>query len=423
MRKPFKSTLPLRSLAAAVILAGTLVPQMACSRVAASGVATPANTADPAAGASGPAAAAGTKKVEIRDPNMNNMVAYTLTIPANWNFQGAVLVDPSCGANPTTVAYRVWSDDLRYGVQRMPEVNWYTPSDPRIILGKGCKPMDAMNSVQYAGMVMPTLRPNSTLVSTSPAPQAASLEQNAKQMTQVLGASANRLGLPPSKFGWDATQLRIEYNLGTAPEEEFLQVLEQTSDDASSMIVSRPGQILRTQTGWNKRTTAWIVAERAPKGQLDASRAKLEAVRSSLTVNPEWDHAIGDLIRKRGAAAIQQSWKVFNANYKANQDAYNARFAQGQQFIQNMQAQGDKRNAEFAAYEDSRTRHTADQVDAILDRQYYVDPSSGQTSTISTTFTNNWANGQGDKVLTNIQGYDPNGTVSGNWTQLQPIKH
>jgi hypothetical protein len=411
MNTSSRSLLRLSAISATVVLlTAALVPQIACSRLTATG--------EPPATSSG----GGTKKVEIRDPNMNNMVAYTLTIPANWNFQGAVLVDPSCGAAPTTVAYRVFSDDLRFGVQRMPEVSWFTPSDSRIPLGK-CKTMDALSAVQYAGMVMPVLRPNSQLVSTTTAPQADGLAANAKQMEQMLGASAARYNQPPPKFGWDAKELRIEYNLGSQPEEEFLQVMEQVSDTPSSMIVSKPGQILKTQWAMTKRTTAWIVSERAPKGQLDAARAKLEAIRASLAVNPEWDKAMGDLIRQRGAAMIAQSWKTFNANYKANQDAYDARFAQGQQFIANMQAQGDKRNADFAAYEDSRTRHTADQVDAILDRQYYVDPSSGQTSTISTTYTNNWSNGQGDHVLTNIQGYDPNGSVQGNWTQLQPIKH
>ena len=400
--------------AAVVLLAATLVPQIACSRL------TPDSW--PGGGDPPAPASAGTKKVEIRDPNMNNMVAYTLVIPANWNFQGAVLLDPNCGATPNTVAYRVWSDDLKYGVQRMPEVNWFTPSDPRIFLGKQCKKMDALTAVQYAGMVMPVLRPNSQLISTTTAPQADFLVQNDKQMEQMLGATAARYNQPAPKFSSDAKELRIQYNLGSQPEEEFLQVMEQVSDTPSSIMVNKPGQILKTAWANNKRTTAWIVSERAPKGQLDAARAKLEAIRVSLAVNPEWDKAIAELIRQRGAAMIAQSWKTFNANYKANQDAYNARFAQGQQFIANMQAQGDKRNADFAAYEDGRTRATADKVDQILDRQYYVDPSSGQTSTISTTYTNNWSSG-GDTIMTNIQGYDPNGSVQGNWTQLQPIKH
>jgi hypothetical protein len=367
--------------------------------------------------------AQGTKKVEIRDPNMNNMVAYTLVIPSNWNFQGAVLTNPSCGAPPTTVAYRVWSDDLKYGVQRMPEVSWFTPADPRVPIGKTCKKLDALDAVQYAGLIMPVIRPNSTLIATSTAPQAEGLASFIKQEEANSASTAAMYHLPASTFGGDAKQLRIEYKLGSQPEEEFFQVMERTSDDPVSVIVSRPGQVLRMQSVTNKTTVAWIVSERAPKGQLDVAHPKLEAVRISLTMNPVWDRAVSDRIRQQGAAAIQASWKMFNAGYKASADAAAARYKQGQAFIDNMQQQGDKRNADFAAYENSRTRHTADQVDAILDRQYYVNPSSGTTSTISTTYTNNWQSGTGDAILTNIQGYDPNGSVQGNWTQLEPIKH
>jgi len=96
---------------------------------------------------------------------------------------------------------------------------------------------------------------------------------------------------------------------------------------------------------------------------------------------------------------------------------------QSQEFNANMRAQGDRRNEEFKQQQARKTAHTADEVDYILDQQYYVNPANGQTSTISTTYTNNWQNGAGQQVLTNIQGYDPNGQVSGNWTQLQPIQH
>ena len=352
---------------------------------------------------------------------MHNMVAYTLEIPANWNFQGAVLLDPGCGGSSTSVAYRTWSDDLRYGVQRMPEVIWFTTSDHTPY--GNCKMLDAMNSMQYAGLVLPTLRPNATLLKVSTAPQAGDLAANAKNNQASVGAIAAQYHQPVPTYGYDAKELRISYNLGSQPEEEFLQVLEQTNDTPTLKFVSRPGEKPRTESTSALRTTAWIVSERAPKGQLDASRAKLEAIRSSLTVNPQWDYAMGELIRKRGYKMIQDSWTVFNARMKADQNAYNQRFANGEAFIKNMQTQGDQRNADFAAYEDSRTRATNDKVDAILDRQYYVDPSNGQTSTISTTYTNNWSNGGGDAILTNIQGYDPNGYVQGNWTQLQPIKH
>jgi hypothetical protein len=37
-----------------------------------------------------------TKEVEVRDPFYNNMVAYTMTIPKDWVFEGTVLHGPAC---------------------------------------------------------------------------------------------------------------------------------------------------------------------------------------------------------------------------------------------------------------------------------------------------------------------------------------
>ncbi len=368
------------------------------------------------------AGAGKTQQVKIMDPYFN-MVAFTMTIPAGWNFQGVVMTGPGCDMDQSIVAYRVWSDDLRYGVQRMPMVSWYTVQDPRTILGPRCKKMEALDAGQYADMVIPTLRPGAKVLKVDTAPQAAGLIESNKQMEAVLAANADRLHQPHPRFSSDAKQIRVEYLMGKEPEEEFLQVMEQISEMPVSTIVSRPGQVLRTQWMTTRKTDAWIVAERAPKGQLDAATGQLEAIRMSLTENPEWDKKVADWIRDRSNAQIRQSWAITNASLKASAQQHDALMAQGQAFNDNMRAQGDKRNAQFAQQQDAKTRHTADEVDHILDQQYYVNPSNGQTSTISTTYSNNWQNGAGQQVLTNIQGYDPNGQVQGNWTQLQPIKH
>jgi hypothetical protein len=369
-----------------------------------------------------PALAGATKEVQITDPNFN-MVAYTLTIPAGWNFQGVVMTGPGCDMDQSIVAYRVWSDDLRYGVQRMPTVSWYTVQDERTLLGPKCKKMAALGAAEYAQMVLPTLRPGAEVLGIDTAPQAAGLIEGNKQMEAALGANADRLHLPHPHYSSDAKQLRISYLMGKEPEEEFLQVMEQVSETPKSTIVSRPGQVLKTQWMTTRKTDAWIVAERAPKGQLDAATPQLEAIRMSLKENPEWDQKVAAWMQDRTNAVIRQSWAITNASLKASAEQHDALMARGQAFNDNMRAQGDKRNAEFAQSQDAKTRHTADEVDRILDQQYYVNPANGQTSTISTTYSNNWQNGAGQQVLTNIQGYDPNGQVQGNWTQLQPIKH
>lgn len=381
-----------------------------------------------AAVASGPAQAglsgigSATKEVQIIDPNFQ-MVAYTLTIPADWNFQGTVMTGPGCDVDQSIVAYRVWSDDLRYGVQRMPSVSWYTVQDERTVLGPKCKKMGAIGAEEYARAILPVLRPGATVLAVTTAPQAASMIEGNKQMEVQLAANADRLHLPHPHYSSDAKQLRVEYLMGKEPEEEFLQAMEQISETPQSTIVSRPGQILKTQWMMTHKTEAWIVAERAPKGQLDAATPKLEAIRASLRSNPEWEKKLVAWMQDRTNASIRASWAITNASLKASQQQHDAMMERGRAFNEKMQADGDRRNAQFAAQQDAKTRHTADVVDHLLDQQYYVNPSTGRTSTISTTYSNNWENGGGDRVLTNIQGYDPNGLVQGNWTQLQPIKH
>lgn len=363
-----------------------------------------------------------TKDVQIMDPNFQ-MVAYTLTIPADWNFQGAVMTGPGCDVDQSIVAYRAWSDDLRYGVQRMPTVAWFTVQDERTVLGTRCKKMGPMGAEAYGRTVLPILRPGASVLAVTTAPQAASMIESNKQMEAQLAANADRLHLPHPHYESDAKQLRIQYLLGKEPEEEFLQVMEQISETPQSTIVSRPGQVLKTQWMTTRKTEAWIVAERAPKGQLDAATPRLEAIRSSLRANPEWLKKVTEWMQDRTNASIRTSWAITNASLKAGQQQHDAMMERGREFNARMQADGERRNADFAAQQDAKTRHTADVVDHILDQQYYVNPSTGRTSTISTTYTNNWENGGGDKVLTNLQGYDPNGLVQGNWTQLQPIKH
>jgi len=364
-----------------------------------------------------------TKEVQIVDPYFN-MVAYTMTIPAAWNFQGAVMTDRAAiwtsRWSPTVFGATIYATGCS-ACRSSPGIRSRIQGR---CWGRSAKKMPALTATDYGNKVIPTLRPGAQIVSVNTAPQAAGLVESNKQMEAVLAANADRLRQPHPRFSSDAQQFRVQYAMGKDPEEEFLQVMEQVSEMPASTMVSRPGQVLRTQWTMTRKTEAWIVAERAPKGQLDAAARQLEVIRMSLKENPEWDKKIGEWIRDRGNAQIRQSWAITNASLKASAQQHDALMARGQAFNDNMRAQGDRRNAEFARAQDAKSRHTADEVDHILDQQYYVNPSNGQKkSTISTTYSNNWQNGAGEQVLTNIQGYDPNGQVQGNWTQLQPIKH
>ena len=207
---------------------------------------------------------------------MNNMVAYTLTIPATWNFQGAVLVDPGCGATPTTVAYRVFTDDLRYGVQRMPEVSWYTPLRPphhrRQILQEArrcqCNPVRRHDHAHPAAelearqhLPRPTgRRPRRIRQADGAVPQRQC--QSPRYATLKV-----RLGTPRSSVSNTTSALSLK--------KSFLQVMEQTQ--RRPLVHDRqpprpdsahPVRLQQAHHRLDRRGNA------PPKGQLDASRAK-----------------------------------------------------------------------------------------------------------------------------------------------------
>ena len=378
----------------------------------------------------------GMKQVQVVDPQFN-MVAFTLTIPANWSFEGAVLTGPGCDGDTSTFAYRAWSDDLSYGIQRTPQLAWYTPQDPRTPIGPKCKKMRALAAGEYGALIAPTLRPGSRVVNESEAPEAEAVARVTQNLEQAMAQSAGQMGMQRPHFSSDAKRLRLEYTMGNQPEEEFMDVMEQVGDTASPTVTSQSGQALRYQNMMTKKTLAWVITERAPQGRLDAMAGQLDAIRTSLKINPDWDNRVAQWMKDRGAQRDRQSWQMTQSTLQLGQQQHNALMNQHQADMNSIAAQGQQRkdqfdtqqagkaenNSQFQARMNAKSAHISDVTDFVLDQQYYVNPVNGNRSTISTTYSNNWQSGSGQQVLSNIKGYDPNGDVPGNWTQLQPILH
>jgi hypothetical protein len=68
------------------------------------------------------ASAEATRVVIITDPILN-MQAYSLSIPANWIFDGAVVPGTSCNDGPFPV-FRMMSPDGLTGVKQLPRLDW-----------------------------------------------------------------------------------------------------------------------------------------------------------------------------------------------------------------------------------------------------------------------------------------------------------
>jgi hypothetical protein len=55
-------------------------------------------------GASGPASSSGATRVEyVKDPTLNNMNAFGVTMPAKWHFQGVLIQGGNCASLPFMV--------------------------------------------------------------------------------------------------------------------------------------------------------------------------------------------------------------------------------------------------------------------------------------------------------------------------------
>ena len=97
---------------------------------------------------------------------------------------------------------------------------------------------------------------------------------------------------------------------------------------------------------------------------------------------------------------------------------------------QNATAQMDRQTQQahnFTAQMNQSTAHTRDYQDILLDQQYYVNPQSGETSTVSGRFNHTFVNGPATSNATTVvqtdSNFNPNGAAGYNWTELMPVHH
>jgi hypothetical protein len=183
-----------------------------------------------------------------------------------------------------------------------------------------------------------------------------------------------------------------------------------------------------------------VSGARTPQEQLQAHEAAIKAMGNSFRANPDYTAKYAAYMQDATNKSIAASWAVTNSILRIGAQEQAQRTAQSQAFIQNMQKQGDARNAAFQAHEDQRTAgvadfnaheaqrsaHAADVSDYLLDQQLYVNPTTGEKSKQSNQYNHTYSNGTGPGsavMQTNSPNSNPNSALVGNWTELQPIHH
>jgi hypothetical protein len=344
-----------------------------------------------------PAGPGGTKLVTITDPVLN-MPAFSLTIPSNWIFEGAVFPGTSCNDGPFPV-FRLTTPDGLIGIKQLPRLDWSWSENPRqpSKAGPDCLPykkeISAAEMLKYMVGVLQV-----EFVKDEPTPDLAEMQksaaaQNSPQMFRTV----------------DKARATVRYHINKIVMDERLNVFVSCTT-------------LRT-TGYHN-CNAGISRTWAPQGKYvdDTYRS----ISKTFAVDQQWMNARGRIaiqklkdlsdqelamIKKQGEEAERRS----KAQYNAFQQSQAMHQRQHEDFMASMQRGTDMSMKRAADISNTNHRIADDWCDYSLDQQKRLDPRTGEITKDSSAYSYTWINEFGEHYQTNDFNDNPNGGPKGNW--------
>jgi hypothetical protein len=327
--------------------------------------------------------------------------AMDLLVPFAWGFKGSVVgnTNEGCFSDLFAVSWEATSGDGSVAFQGAPNDSWqYTDdlaelrklTDPNRralgLQGKPCPVKKPMKAEDYFRQnVLSAFPSGSTVVSVEPFPE---LNQMARK----------QLGLPPDDASnggsarTDAIRARVEFQKDGKTLEDWVTLV----------VVTR---IFRQGRGAFYDCHAIdVMALRAPKGQLDANEKLFKVMISSVRPEPKWQAYSNGNIAKLYQAEAQKEATIDSmvANFQ-NQVA---------QTIMGVTANAQRGSLSSAFGADQNIRGV----------QTFRDPTTGRTMELSNQYDHAWLNGSNEYIMSDDANFNPNGQLSGNWNQLQPVR-
>jgi hypothetical protein len=211
----------------------------------------------------------------------------------------------------------------------------------------------------------------------------------------------HQLGLPPTAAGGSASGVRTDsarahlvYNDDKGqPYEEWV----------TAVIVVRP-----IPTGGSGTAYDWhavmVMAYRTPRGKLDSNDRLFKLIASTIHPELEWEKwsngVIASLYGKKQEELAKQS----------------AMLAQFRQHV------ADTINSVVANREAGANHAAFGEGQIIRGVQTFRDPASGATFELSNQYDHAWLNGSNQYVMSDDPNFNPNGSLSGNWSALQVVR-
>jgi len=365
------------------------------------------------------------RKEAVSDPQYS-MTAFTVDVPSNWKFAGAIARETGCHSTGPSMKFTMASDDGATSVIALPPVQWNWSSDKNFQLSlfhAGCTVMDFQTAAAFLiNIAIPSARPNAHIEAILPlTPEGqASVRAQQQRAQESNNQMAARYGLKPMKTVIDGARVKVDYVRNGKPVEEMFVTVIDCLESQVQMGYRAP---ISTNLHCSNRG---LTIMRAPKGQLDAfiARPEIADLSKSVQINPEWMGRVNADAKAAFDAAQKRNHDQFENFMKNAQAQHDAQLEQGRQF-QEMQkrktaAAMSADRANQAAIDDAAHRT----VLYSLDRQDFIDPNTGKTIEASSLYSHQWiSSDQGTLIQTNDPTLDPNGAVypvAQSWTELVP---
>jgi len=353
-----------------------------------------------------PAGAQSLTTVAITDPAYG-IKAFNISIPAGWKFDGTVIPGPECSRVPMPV-FRAYSPDGLSEMRLLPGFNWtFHPGFKGFRPVSGCLPYTGpMSAADFLKHYVEMVAGNNGLHVVGPMAVGAAYQQ------RVAGVAQNMNHIAPNIRGSaEAAALRVETVNGTFIIEQRLRAYVECRVASSGPDTNGGG------------CSAHVDVERAPKGKLDAlcelvdahdlvktphEDAWLQRVQQTMAQRAREDQAQLTRQEQASQAILKKQFDDFMATSQRNHEAFMAQ--------QESSFRSSMNNANAAM--NARTTAASDWVDYALDQQTVV--GQGGVAKVSNSYTHTWSSTVGNQTQwfqTNDPNANPNGALSGNWTE------
>lgn len=329
------------------------------------------------------------RKIEVHDPGVG-CTAFTMLVPIEWKTEGGVLWQMQY-ANLASARFRAFDAKSGVALELFPVVPgcWeesgsYAAQRGQNYLGSVVWPPPRDVEQYVREVLVPTVRANVRglkIVSATALPKVASeVEKNVVEQGVTKRVTAGKV--------------RLEY------EEDGRTIAE----DVYVTMVTARSPIVPGMVQWSLEHQ---YSFRAPKAEIDALAPLLQAMVSSFRIELPWYAGYAqvlDLSRQNQLQSIRDAGEI-SKRISRNNDA----------ILNSMRSSWEARQA-------SQDRMAREFSESIRGVETYDHPFEGRAVQLPGGYDGAWVNAQGEYVLSNEAGFDPNVGSTVAWRRLEPTR-